>query len=590
MEIKRLFDCLEYQLNENPLETALANKADDEWVRYSTADIKTISTALSTGLLELGIQKGDRVGIVSFNRPEWVFADFALSQIGAIGVPMYPNSTPEDYAFIVNDANVKLVFCGEEDIYNKIVQVKDKFQNEVRLFLFDEVDNKDFWKSILKEPSEEDQKIIESLKSGIQTEDLATIIYTSGTTGNPKGVMLSHKNILSNSASVESIFPVVRPGFRTLSFLPLCHIFERTGLYTYMRMGVSIYYAESMDTIGENLKEVKPHFFATVPRLLEKVYDKIIAKGYALSGLKKALFFWAIRLGQDFEPNLNYSAWYKLRLSLANKLIFSKWREALGGEVEFIVSGAAALQPRLARIFWAGQIKILEAYGLTETSPGVSFTTDDPDDVRIGCVGPLLPDVEVKFAEDGEIMVKGPNVMMGYYNRPDATAEVMDKDGWFHTGDIGELVENRYLKITDRKKEMFKTSGGKYIAPQVLENKFKESVIIEQIMVVGEGQKFPAALVVPSFEALKEWCAIKEIEYTTDKEMIDHERVQKKFDKEMNKINNSFAQYEKVKKIKILSEPWTIDGGELTPTLKLKRKNIYSRYQPLVDSIYAELT
>ena len=586
MEINRLFDTLDFQVSSTPLQVSLADKRNGEWIEISTAELSDQVNKLSSGLIKKGIQPNDKIGIVSFNRSEWVIADFAISQIGAIGVPMYPNSTAEDYAYIVNDAEIKLIFGGDLEIIEKLESKVSEYNQNVELYCFDKVGNKNFWQDLYLDVNQEVLGEISKRKSDIKTEDLATIIYTSGTTGNPKGVMLSHKNILSNSASVEDIFPKVERGYRTLSFLPLCHIFERTALYTYMRMGISIFYAESMDTIGENMKEVKPHFFATVPRLLEKVYDKIVAKGYELSGWKKSLFFWALQLGDKYEPNLSHSIGYKIKLAIANALIFNKWREALGGEVQFIVSGAAALQPRLARVFWSAKIKILEAYGLTETSPGISFTRDEPSDVRIGCVGPLLPRVEVKIAEDGEILTKGPCVMMGYYKKPEATAEVIDSEGWFHTGDIGMMVENRYLKITDRKKEIFKTSGGKYIAPQIIENKFKESVIIEQVMVVGEGEKFPGALIVPSFEGLKEWCKVKNISYSTDIEMIKKPEVIDKFNREVERLNEPFAQYEKIKKIKILSNPWSIETGELTPTLKLKRKVIFAKYQNEIESIY----
>lgn len=588
MEINRLFDVLEYQLTEKPLSDSFASKMNGHYERISTEQASRKVNSLSAGLIGKGISPSDKVGIVSFNRPEWVMADFAVTQVGAIGVPMYPNSTPEDYAFIINDAQVKLIFCGNAEIVDKIESIRSKISHEFQLYCFDDHTSAPSWSDLLVDVTDSLKAEIINRKENVKTEQLATIIYTSGTTGNPKGVMLSHHNILSNSKAVQEIFPKVEVGYRTLSFLPLCHIFERTATYAYMRMGIAIYYAESMDTIGDNLKDVQPHFFATVPRLLEKVYDKIVAKGYELSGIKKNLFFWALNLGHQYEPNKVYSWWYNFQLSLANKLIFSKWREALGGNVRFIVSGAAALQPRLARVFWSAQIHVLEAYGLTETSPGISFTRDEPDNVRIGSVGPLLPGVEVKFAEDGEILAKGPNIMMGYYNRPDATAEVLDPDGWFHTGDIGEMVENRYLKITDRKKEIFKTSGGKYIAPQPLENKFKESVLIEQIMVVGEGEKFPAALVVPSFDALREWCKVKNIQYTSDEEIVSHEQIIEKFDRELQRLNENFAQYERIKKLKILSTPWTIDTGELTPTLKLKRKKIIAKYQSEIDSIYSQ--
>jgi len=584
MEIRRTFDILLDQHKSQPLEDCLAAKEDNTWKTFSTQEVLDLVNRLSHGMFASGISANDKIGLVSFNRPEWVIADFAITQIGAINVPMYPNSTSEDYNFIIQDADLKCIFAGDADIAEKLEKASANLDSKPSIFTFDTIEGQKFWKDLLTEGKEED---LEKHRQKIKYEDLATIIYTSGTTGKPKGVMLSHKNILSNSYSVSNAFPKIEPGSRTLSFLPLCHIFERTALYVYMQKATSIYYAESMDTIADNLKEVKPHFFATVPRLLEKVYDKIIAKGFELSGAKKQLFFWAINLGLKYELNEDQGFLYRMKLAIANKLIFSKWRDALGGNIQFIVSGAAALQPRLARVFWAGKIKVLEAYGLTETSPGVSFTRAEPENARIGCVGPLLENVEVKIASDGEILVKGPNVMMGYYNRPDATAEVIDDEGWFHTGDVGEMVENRFLKITDRKKEMFKTSGGKYIAPQYLENKFKESIIIEQVIVVGETQKYPAALIVPSFEALKDWCAKKEITYTTDSEMLMNEKVKNKFDKEIEKLNKSFAQFEKVKRYKILDHTWTIDGGELTPTLKLKRKTIHAKYANEINELYS---
>lgn len=583
MEINRTFDTLRAQLTNNPIDICLSAKVDGEWRKFSTAEISEIVDQLSLGLLKMGVEPGDKIGLVSFNRPEWVFADFAISQIGAINVPMYPNSTPEDYNFIIKDASIKLVFTGNLEITEKIEEATKDFEEKPQIFCLDNIEEKSFWKYILHQG---DYSSLNAYREKIKSDELATIIYTSGTTGNPKGVMLSHNNIISNSRAVKNAFPHVSEGSRTLSFLPLCHIFERTALYTYMQMGVSIYYAESLETIAENLKEVKPQFFATVPRLLEKVYEKIVTKGYELSGVKKQLFFWALNLALQYELNKDQGFLYRLKLNIANKLIFSKWREALGGEVEFIVSGAAALQPRIAQVFWAAQIKILEAYGLTETSPGVSFTRAEPENARIGCVGPLLEHIEVKIADDGEILVKGPNVMMGYYNRPDATAEVIDSDGWFHTGDVGKMVENRFLKITDRKKEIFKTSGGKYIAPQMIENKFKESLLIEQIAVVGENQKYPAALIVPSFDGLREWCSQKGIDYTSDEAMITLPQVLQKFDKEIDLLNENFAQYEKIKKYHLLPEAWTIDRGELTPTLKLKRKTIHEKYADKIEGLF----
>ncbi|GAA0891982.1 long-chain fatty acid--CoA ligase [Fulvivirga kasyanovii] len=584
MKITRIFDVLHFQLADRPKQDALSNKVNGRWIKYSTSEVVDIVNQLSTGLLELGIKKGDKVAIASFNRPEWVFADYAILQIGAINVPMYPNSTAEDYAYIMRDAGVKLVFAGDVDVTAKINEAKQSLDHDPKVYCFDEIEAATFWKQALKPVTEQTLKEIDSLKAGIAYEDLATIIYTSGTTGNPKGVMLSHKNILSNANSVCDAFAMGGPEHRTISFLPLSHIFERTALYTYMQMGVSIYYAESMETLGENLKEVRPHFFATVPRLLEKVYEKIVSKGYELHGVKKSLFFWALNLAKQFDLGKSQGMWYNLQLKLANKIIFNKWREALGGNVQFIISGGAALQPSLANIFWAAQVKVLEAYGLTETSPGISFSRLDA--IKIGCVGPMLKGVQVKIAEDGEVLAKGDNVMMGYYKQPEATAEVINSDGWFHTGDIGEMVDGKYLKITDRKKEMFKTSGGKYIAPQPIENKLVESLMIDQAMVVGESRKFPAALIVPNFEKMEDYCRRHQITYTTPAEMILNEKIIHKYQEEVNHANEEFAQYEKIKKFRLLAQPWTIEKGEMTPKLSLKRKIIKQHYQQEIDRIY----
>jgi long-chain acyl-CoA synthetase len=426
--------------------------------------------------------------------------------------------------------------------------------------------------------------VIEELKSKVKPEDLFTIIYTSGTTGRPKGVMLTHANVLSNLISVSHIMSPPEGTSKVLSFLPLCHIFERTASFCFIYLGYSVYYAENMDKIGDNLKEVQPHVFNTVPRLLEKVYDKIVAKGYELTGVKKKLFFWALNLGLKYDPSTEMGAWYDFQLKLANKLIFSKWREALGGNIMQINSGASALQPRLARVFWAAGIKVCEGYGLTETSPVVTASVGTKEEIRIGWVGKIVKDVEVKIAEDGEILVKGPNIMQGYYKEPEMSAEVL-KNGWFHTGDIGEL-DGKYLKITDRKKEMFKTSGGKYIAPQVMENKFKESALIEQLIVVGDGRNYPAALLVPSFDGLREYCKRKDIPYTTDAEMVSKPEVLEKYQSEVDHYNKYFGKWEQIKRFKLLEKPWGIDTGELTPTMKLKRKVITQKYQNQIEEIY----
>ena len=587
MEATRLFDVLDYQAQNYPQEIAMATKIDGHWKNYSTGEIIEIVNRLSQGVLNLGIEKGDKVAIVSNSRPEWGFVDIAMQKIGVITVPLYTNSTEEDYHFICADSEVKLAFAEEEETYRKIKNATSALEKVQGIYTFEKLAQAEHWHDILA-VSDSDFSALTRISQSIDPEDLATIIYTSGTTGTPKGVMLNHRNIISNAEAVADAFEVVGVGYKVLCFLPLCHIFARTELYTYLRLGVAIYYAESMDTIADNLKEVKPQFFATVPRLLEKVYDKIVTKGYEQKGIKKHLFFWALNLANRYEPEKNQGSWYYFQLAIANKIVFNKWREALGGKIEFIVSGAAALQPKLARIYWAAGIPIMEGYGQTETSPGVTLTRNHLERLKVGCVGELLKDNEVIIAQDGEILVKGPCVMMGYYNRPDLTAEVIDKDGWLHTGDIGEMVDGTHLKITDRKKEMFKTSGGKYIAPQEIENKLKESILIEHAMVVGESQKFPSALILPFEDGLKDWCKIHKIKFTTLKEIITNPQVIDKFAKEVEKCNDTLAQYKKIKKFKLLHEPWTINGGELTPTLKPKRKIIKNKNIEIIEGFYKD--
>lgn len=582
--ITRVIDIFNHQLTHANLEVALAQKMDGKWITHSTADFKRHVDALSLGMLELGIQPGDKVAIISFNRPEWNFVDFAVQQIGAISVPMYPTITVEDYQYIFEDAGVRLVFVQNQELAHKVKVATESLKPMLGVYTFDNVQDTPHWTEVEQRGAHRDIQDIKPLTDAIQPQDLFTLIYTSGTTGKPKGVMISHQNMVSNVESCMHLMPVEQGG-RVLSFLPLCHVFERMISNVYIRKGLAIYYAQSMDTIGENIKEVKPQMFSTVPRLLEKVYDKIMAKGAELTGLKKSLFFWAVGVGQRYEINKNQGVFYNLKLSIANKLIFNKWREALGGQIKTIVSGSAPLQPRLATIFWSAGIPIMEGYGLTETSPVISVNEVNPKFNRIGTVGRIIKGVTVKIAEDGEILVKGPNVMMGYYNKPEVTAQNI-KDGWLHTGDIGEFVQGEYLKITDRKKEMFKTSGGKYVAPAILENKFKESVFIEQIMVVGEGQRFPSALVVPNFEILEGYLKHKKISYSNPHEMVSHAVVLEKFDREIERLNGGFAQYEKVKKISILADPWSIEGGELTPTMKLKRKAIKQKYAAQIENIY----
>ena len=577
----RLFDLIPYQISQYDKNVSLAFKENNSWQTYSSRDLKEITENLSLAFLNSGISKGDKVAIISNNRPEWNFVDLALQQIGAISVPMYPTITTEDYRYIFEHAEVKMVFVGDQEILEKVKAANP----ELKVFSFHQLDGVDFWKDFMKSGENGDLQILEDSKASVETDDLFTIIYTSGTTGRPKGVMLSHKNVLSNVMSVSEILTLERGKDKVLSFLPLCHIFERTASFCHLKMGISIYYAESLELIGDNLREIKPQGFNTVPRLLEKIYDKIVSKGYELKGIKRSLFFWALKLGHEYNPSEDQGAWYNWQLKMANKLIFSKWREALGGEIVQINCGASALQPRLARVFWAAGIKVCEGYGLTETSPVVSASICNHKEIRIGYVGKLLKDVEVQIASDGEILVKGPNVMQGYFKQPDITAEVL-KNGWFHTGDIGEL-DGEYLKITDRKKEMFKTSGGKYVAPQVIENKIKESSLIDQLMVIGENRNYVVALIIPSEDGLKEYCRHKGFPFTEMSEMILKPEVIAKYERVLEDMNKYFAKWETIKRFKLLPEPWGIESGELTPTMKLKRKIILSKYQKDIDAIYS---
>ena len=584
-QINRAFDILSYQLQQYAQTDCLATKVSGEWQYQSTQQVIDAVNQFSLGLLAAGIKKDDKIAIVSLNRPEWVVTDFGIQQVGAISVPLYPTITEEDYRYIFKDADVKLIFVSDAKLYQKVKAGTEGIEGIQGIYSYDQLPNVKHWSAFLTLGNKEDFLKLEAIKASIVPEDLFTIIYTSGTTGSPKGVMLTHKNIVSNYKSCKPYVPVTHQ-HRALSFLPLCHIYERMLTVLFIAEGVSIYYAESIEMVAENLREVKPHVFATVPRLLEKVYDKILAKGQDLTGVKRKLFFWALNLGLQYDVR-GMSAWYNAQLGLANKLIFNKWREALGGNVIAIVSGGAALQPRFARVFGAAQIRVMEGYGLTETSPVIAVNRHNPEDHMIGTVGPPVDEVEVKIAEaDGEILTRSASVMKGYYKRPDLTAEVIDADGWFHTGDIGEMVEGKYLRITDRKKEMFKTSGGKYVAPQLIENKLKESILIEQVMVIGDGRKFASALIVPSFPNLREWCKIHNIPYTTDAEMIKHPEVQAKFDKEVKKYNEHFAQWEQIKRHELLPKAWTVESGELTPTLKVKRKAILQNNQALIEKIY----
>ena len=586
-QVKTISDFYYFQLQHTPRTDAFTQKENGKWTPLSIQDFVAKSQHFSLGLMKLGIEKGDRIAIISSNRTEWHLTDLAAQQIGVVNVPIYPNITEEDYAYILNDCGAKVVFVSNTELLNSIENIKANVPHLKHIYTYDKIEGKNHYSALIELGKNENTDSIATIKNQITEDELATLIYTSGTTGKPKGVMLSHKNLVSNVLASEERLPI-GDNYRILSFLPLCHVFERMIDYLFIYKGISIYYAESIETIADNLKEVKPHLFATVPRLLEKVYDKIVAKGSDLSGIKKALFFWALELGLEFDPQEDKGWWYNFRLKIANKLIFSKWREALGGNVVAIVSGGAALQARLARVFTSAQIPILEGYGLTETSPVIAVNSLLKDGTKIGTVGKPLANLDVKIADDGEIIVKGPSVMMGYYNLPDESKAVFDENGYFHTGDIGELVNGQYLKITDRKKEIFKTSGGKYIAPQVMENKFKESRFIEQIMVIGEGEKYAAAFIQPDFLFLKDWCDRKGLACNTNKDMVSNERVIARIQREVDSMNENFSNYEKIKKFELLSEPLSIDSGELTPTLKLKRKNILAKYQDLYTKIYNE--
>ena len=591
-EPRRLFDCLAYHLERSPLPDMLAARENSQWKTFSTQEVKELTDRLSAGLMALGIgandmtaEGRDKVAILSKNRPEWVILDLAVQQIGAILTPIYPTINVNELEFVLNDAAVKIVFVNDEDTYHKVLSVKDRVPSVRAIYTFEHIANAQHWKEVLAKGTPELISRIPAISDKIGYKDLVTIIYTSGTTGKPKGVMLSHENILSNVLACMPCFP---PGqrLRALSFLPLNHIFERMVTFIYLFRGTSIYYAESLETIGDNLKDVKPNMFTTVPRLLEKVYDKIMAKGQELTGIKKKLFFWAHDLATKYEINQQQGFWYNTQLALANKLIFKKWREALGGNIVCIISGGAACQVRLIRIFTAAKIPIMEGYGLTETSPVISVNRFEVSGRKFGTVGPLIDGVEVKIAEDGEILTKGPNIMMGYYKSPQQTDEVII-DGWFHTGDIGMMVDNRFLKITDRKKEMFKTSGGKYVAPLPIENKLKESPYVEQVMVIGAEQKFVGALIVPSFSNLKEWARQNGVDANSPESLIRNSKVISFYRELVESFNKYFNHVEQIKKFELLPAEWSVDTGEMTPKMSIKRKVVMEKFRDAIGRIYS---
>jgi long-chain acyl-CoA synthetase len=585
-KVTRLFDFPYYQLENYNLEKALVSKKDGKWIATSTREYINKANALSRGLLRLGVQPNDKIAIISMtNRTEWNICDIGILQTGAQNVPIYPTISEDDYEYVLNHSEASYCFVSCSEVLEKVLSISSKLKNIKEVFSFDDLGNCKSWTTVLdKGADESNQNEVEARKAAVLPGDLATLIYTSGTTGRPKGVMLSHDNIVSNVIASKERVPF-EPGASALSFLPVCHIFERMILYLYQYCGINIHFAEGLDKISDNLKEVKPNVMTVVPRLLEKVYDSIIAKGSALTGIKKSLFFWAVELGLKFEPYGQNGWWYEKKLGLARKLIFSKWKEGLGGNLDTMVCGSAALQQRLGRIFGAADIPVMEGYGLTETSPVISVNQVDGGGWRIGCVGKVINDVEVKIASDGEILCKGPNVMLGYYKDSIKTAEVL-KDGYFHTGDIGIIDADGFLKITDRKKEMFKTSGGKYVAPQLLENRFKQSRFIEQVMIVGEGEKMPAALIQPNFEFLYEWAERHHITISENSDIVLNDRVITRFQEEVDAANEDFAKWEKVKQFKLTPDVWTIDDGHLTPTMKLRRKIVKEKYMALYNDIY----
>ena len=590
---KRLFDCISLQLEKFPKADMLAGKENGQWKTYSTAQIQESVNQLTLGLMQLGIsgndmttENRDKVAIISNNRPEWLIADMAVQQSGAILVPIYPTTSTNEIEFIFNDAAVKCVFVSSEDLLEKIKGIQPKIPTLKNIFTFNNINGAAHWTSLLQPTNVDALAKVEASKEKIKESDLVTIIYTSGTTGVPKGVMLSHSNIVRCIFLSKESFPFDdNPNNKALSFLPLNHIFEKAVSYIYMFSGYSIYFAESLDTIAANLQELKPDIFTTVPRLLEKVYERIMSKGAELKGIKRRLFFWAVELGKKYDNRINRGFFYNIQLSIANKLIFNKWRDALGGNIKTIVTGGAACQERLMRIFNAAKIPLYEGYGPTENSPVISINRRSMGGSKYGTVGPIINGIEVKLEEDGEICVKGPTVMVGYYKRPDLTAETVI-DGWLHTGDIGTFEDGIFLRITDRKKELFKTSGGKYVAPMAIENKLKESRFIEQIIIVGPERKFVGALIVPSFTNLQDWCKQHNISFTNNKDIIQNPQVQTFYKEIVEGYNQNFNHVEQIKKFELLPTEWSIETGEMTPKLSLKRKVIMEKYKEAIDRIY----
>ena len=586
MTFERLFDLLPLYLEKYPKKkNALAKKQDGAWKTYSIQDYSQIVNDISYGLIQLGIQKGDKIATISPNRPEWNFVDLAMMQVGAIHVPMYPTIGSKDYEYIFNHAEVKMVFIDGKALYHKIQDILPRCKSIKHIYSFSKHDHIPCYKDVMELGKANPQSDkLEIIKKSISTNEVATIIYTSGTTGKMKGVMLSHLNIISNVLALAHVPPTGPEGI-ALSYLPLSHIYERMINYIFQYRGISIYYAENMAKIVDNLKEIKANILPTVPRLLEKVYDKIEAKGAKLEGFKKKIFYWAIDLGLQYDPKGENSAWYNFKLGIARKLVFSKWQEALGGEMKLIISGGAAMQPRLGKLFNAAGIPTKEGYGMTETSPVTALNDWGKNEYYIGTVGPKISNVELKIADDGEVLAKGPNVMLGYYKEPELTADVL-VDGWMHTGDLGEMVEGRFLKITGRKKDLFKTSMGKYVAPSHLEEKLKESSFIDTAMVVGENQKFAGAIIIPNFEHLKDWCKLEGKECPEPEEIITRDDVLRKIKEEIKSFNKQFGSHEQIKVFRLIADEWTVDSGLVTAKLSVKRPQVIAAYKNFIEEMF----
>ena len=588
-EVKRTFDILDKYLQEFPRKDALGGKNGNDWYVYSTAEYVEKSNQFAIGLMALGLKKGDKVATVTTNRPEWNFADMGLAMSGIVHVPIYPTIGDEEYSYILEHAEIKLLLVGDRKLFEKLSPIAALLPEISFIYTFEEVEGARNFEEILQLGKDNQEKFaeqLEQIKKDIDPDDLVTIIYTSGTTGVPKGVMLTHTNLVSNFVTHSKMHNLGKD-HRAISFLPLCHVLERSVNYHFQYKGMGIYYVGNLGQIVTALKEIKPHMFDSVPRLLERVYDGFVSKGKELTGLKKVIYFWALSLTRHFEYNKKYNLFLKIRIKIADKLIYSKWREALGGNIVYVVCGGAALQPRIARVLGMAGMLNLEGYGLTETSPVIAVNNPATGAMKIGTVGEVLKNTQMMFAEDGEILCKGPGVMKGYYKAPDLTAEVIDEDGWFHTGDIGILEDGRYLKITDRKKEMFKLSGGKYIAPQMIENKLKASFFIEQIMVIGAGEKFASALISPNFSYLHDWCSQRKILFQDNEELIQNTEVLAQVQKEVVAINKTLGEHEEIKRFRLVSDEWTPQSGELSPTLKLKRNYVAAKYKPIIDEIYS---